>query len=184
MARDKTSSFLSCAVLLMVVMTQGGCSFGPPPAPNELVSPRPIPNNSGKFMAPYTKDDVLTPWVTKAINTSAAASIGGTVGAMAGQQALNQIPFVGGIVGNMAGNAIGREIAIKAAGGMSYIEESSDQSFATIDDLAVWMYVNHSTHEDYQSAFKATSGIYPDLNKRYIKALKSAPRKLALGDDD
>ncbi|MEM9372632.1 MAG: hypothetical protein AAGA55_03230, partial [Planctomycetota bacterium] len=92
------------------------------PSPDLVIAPDPIPNNSGKFMAPYTQDEVLAEWVSKTINTGSAASVGGAAGAAVGSYAANQalgsVPFVGGFLGQMVGSGIAREAAISAAGGM------------------------------------------------------------------
>lgn len=77
----------------------------------------------------------------------------------------------------MAGEAIGRKIAIEAAGGQEYIRETSDLSFRNVEDMAVWLYVNKHGHEHYQAAIKATGEIYPDFQKKFQNALLNAKRK-------
>ncbi len=128
-------------------------------------------------MCPYTSDDVLAEWVDKAINAKTGAVVGKTIGAYAGQQALNNTPFIGGILGATIGEGIGRSVAIKAAGGWEYIRETSDISFNSINNMAVYLYVNHSTHKHYNDALSATYEIYPKLQKNYAKAIRKAGKK-------
>lgn len=170
---------------LLALTTFVGCAgLQPLPAPGTIVSPQPILGNSGKYHAPYTQDEVLAPWVTKAINTGNAANLGGAVGAAAGSylldQAVGSIPFVGAFVGNAVGSSVARKAAVDAAGGETYIKSTSDQSFNHIDKLAVWMYANYGTTEHYPDAFKAASGIYPELQERNHSAILQAAKKVAL----
>lgn len=161
--------------VLAMVLVASGCA--PHIArPDQLTAPEPIQGNTGKYMSPYTTDEVLAEWVDKAIKARAAGSIGGAVGAYAGAKALEQIPFVGGIIGEKVGKKIGQEIAIKCAGGREFICQSSDLSFNSLDDMAVYLYVKHSTHEHYQEALKAASGIYPEFQQGYHMALAKASR--------
>ncbi len=154
-----------------------GCASAPKfPTPGELVAPSPIEDNSGEFMSPYTSDGVVAKWCDKAVNASAGSAIGGAAGAIVGQQVLKQVPFVGGFLGNTAGKAIGRKMAIEASGGWEYIKETSDLSFNSLDDMAVWLYVTHSTNEHYQAVYKAVGNIYPDFKERYYPAIQAAGR--------
>lgn len=147
------------------------------PKPDEVIAPQPIPDNSGKYMCPYTQDEVLAEWVDKAVNARLASSIGGTVGAYAGAKALEQIPLVGGILGRKVGEAVARKAAISASGGMEYIKNTSDLSFNSVDNLAVFLYAKYSSNEHYSGAFKATCGIYPELQRQHSSAIRKAPRK-------
>lgn len=132
-------------------------------------------------MCPYTKDGVLTEWVDQAINARLGSQIGGFLGAYAGQKALEQIPILGGWFGEMAGREIGRNVAIQASGGWEKIRESSDYSFSCVEDLAVYLYVNHSSHKHYNNALQATMDIYPELKGRYEQAIRNAPKKVPPG---
>ncbi len=164
---------------LLVIFTAaliGACAPAQP-QPGEVIPPDPIEGNSGEYMCPYTSDGVVAPWVDKAVNASAAASAGKMAGAYLGQKALEQVPFVGGFLGSKAGEAVGRKIAIEASGGWEYIKETSDLSFNTVEDLAVWLYATKSTNEHYQQVFKATTGIYPELQKNYYRAIMNAPKR-------
>lgn len=153
-----------------------GCATAPP-KPTELTAPAPIPDNSGAYMCPYTQDGVVAPWCDKAVNASAGATVGKVAGAYAGSKLLEQVPFVGGFLGAKAGEAGGRAIAIQGCGGMEYIKETSDMSFNSVDDLAVWMYVTQSENEHYQQVWKATNSIYPEFGKNFNKALYNAAKQ-------
>jgi hypothetical protein len=171
------SRYLLTAVV--VVLALGGCATGPRMAsPAELKAPEPIAGNTGKYMSPFTEDGTVAPWVEKGRAASAGTAIGGAVGAEAGKQLLSAIPIFGGIVGQKVGEASGRAIALKMAGGEEYISQTSDMSFASVDDLAVYMYVTNSGHKDYEQVLHLTQQIYPELEERYVPAIMAAPRRV------
>lgn len=165
--------------ILAVAAVLSGCATASFPSPAQVVAPAPIKDNSGKYMAPYTTDGVVAEWVDKAIKAKMGAAIGSYVGTQVGQKALEQVPFIGGFLGEKAGKAVGREIAIKSAGGWEAIKSSSDLSFNHVDDLAVWMYAKYSENEHYAQVLEATQGIYPDLGERYAVAIQIAAGKAA-----
>jgi hypothetical protein len=168
----KIAHFLAVAAVTLLL---SGCATAPKLAqPDQLVAPTPVAGNTGKFMSPYTTDGVLAEWVDKAINAEMGGAIGGMAGAYAGQKLAENIPFFGGLVGQKVGNALGREVAIKMSGGEEFIRSTSDVSFDSLQDMAVWMYVNHSTHPHYQDALKSAYGIYPELKLVYMQALYNA----------
>jgi hypothetical protein len=173
-------SFVGRQVFLFIILTfvlfMFGCAMSPP-KPDELVAPQARLDNGGEFLCPYTQDGVLAEWVDQAINAKAASAAGGLAGAYAGQQLLENIPFVGGIIGQTVGEEAGRRIAIQYAGGMENIKNTSDVSFDTVDDLAVYLYVVYSANEHYQDALSATMEIYPDLKKQYSSTLMNASKK-------
>jgi hypothetical protein len=142
--------------------------------PEQIAAPEPIPDTTGEFMNPYTEDGVLAKWVDKAMNAKMGAQAGSLIGAYAGQKAMENIPFVGGIIGQEVGNKLGREIALKSVGGIDFVKETSDSSFKTVDDLALYMYATHSSHKHYAEALDATMAIYPELKQRYHAAIYSA----------
>ncbi len=160
------------AVAVSVIFTSGCVT--PLPAPTQVRIPKPIQGNSGRYMSPYTSDETVAPWVAAGMKARLGSAVGKTVGAIAGRELLKQIPFVGGVIGAKAGNEIGRRIAIKAAGGMEKIKEQSDLSFNSIDNMAVYMYAKFSAHPDYRDVYKLTSEIYPQLQKRYFPAIRTA----------
>ncbi len=144
--------------------------------PEQIAAPQPIGDNSGAYMNPYTEDGVLAQWVDKAINAKLGASAGGALGSYAGQKAMENAPFVGGMLGQAFGENLGREVAIQSAGGWESIKGSSDSSFNSVDDLAVYLYARHSGDKHYQEALEATMEIYPDLRQHYMAAVLEASR--------
>jgi len=173
----RTSPIPAVLVVLATGAMTSGCATMSLPSPDELRAPAPIQGNGGKYMCPYTSDGVLAEWTDKAVNAKIGATIGKHAGAYAGQKALQQVPFVGGLLGSKAGEAAGRAIAIETCGGMENIRATSDLSFNTVENMAVYMYVHHSTHEHYQGAVKACSDIYPQFGKRYHGAIRKAARR-------
>lgn len=173
-------NYLRAVVLGAFMLVFAACGSLKPPDLSTLKAPEPIPDNSGKYMCPYTSDGVLAEWVDKAMYAGAAKDIGGAVGSYVGEKAAEQvlgnIPFVGGYVGQKAGEALGRTIAIQAAGGWDFIKSKSDLSFNRPEDLAVWMYVNHGKDENYPEVLKIVMGIYPELEKNYQDYLYNAAR--------
>ncbi|RDV28038.1 hypothetical protein DXV75_03475 [Alteromonas aestuariivivens] len=166
--------FTLLSAMLLVVT---GCVSVPnlgTPAQLSMVAPTPIEDNTGAFMSPYTSDGVLAEWVDNAVNAKMGSAIGGAVGAYAGQKLAENIPFVGGWIGQSVGETLGRKVALEAAGGEEFIRESSDLSFNSVQDLAVYIYVNYSHTEHYQDALEATWEIYPELKHGYMQALYSA----------
>ena len=144
--------------------------------PEQLTPPEPINGNTGEFMSPYTQDDVLAEWVDMGIKASMAGQAGQFIGAQIGQRVLGQIPFVGGFLGQAAGKAAGKAIAINMCGGEEKIKATSDLSFNSLDDLALYIYVKHSKDTNYNDVLKAVTGIYPDLQERYSQALTTASK--------
>ncbi len=168
----KAAPFL---LAFMAAALASGCASLPPPG--ELVSPTPIQGNTGRYMSPYTSDAVLAEWVDKALNAKIGSTIGKTVGAYAGQKAFDDTPLLGAILGASIGGEIGRNLAIEASGGWEFIRETSDLSFNSLDNMSVYLYVNHSSHDHFNEAMNATFEIYPELKDRYFYAIKRARRK-------
>lgn len=147
------------------------------PAPSELVSPTPIEGTTGKYMSPFTSDGVTAEWVTKSMKVKASSAIGGMAGQYAGQKAAERVPFVGGMLGKSLGQKAGRSMALQSIGGAEFLTLTSDLSFDSVQQMAVFMYVNYSTRADYQQILDATYAIYPELQPAYTPALQSATRK-------
>lgn len=182
-----TATFVVTSVCMTGCASTGAGILGEPTtqttlSPEKIVSPQPIEGNSGNYMSPYTSDEVIAEWVDKAINAKAGASIGGAAGSIAGQYAASELlgqfdPFgFGSALGKNIGAKVGRDQALKSAGGMEFIRETSDLSFNRWEDLAAYMYVNYSSNEDYSDVLSATQAIYPEMES-YNQALSSAVRK-------
>ena len=163
-------------LILAFALVLAGCgTMGPQiAAPTQLVAPQPIEGNTGAYMSPFTEDGTVAPWVEKGRSAKAGASIGGFLGAQAGQKLAENIPFVGGIIGQSVGESLGRAAALSMVGGEEFIKANSDISFNSLNDLAVYMYVKNSSHKDYAAVLELTQAIYPDLKQGYYQALVSA----------
>ena len=161
--------------VLLFALVLTACASAPRiAAPNLITAPTPIVGNSGKYMSPYTEDGTVAAWVEKGRNASAGASIGGFLGAQAGQKVAENIPFIGGFLGQAVGESAGRAIALKMVGGEEFIRANSDISFNSVNDLAVYMYAKNSTHKDFAEALKLTQEIYPELKTTYYQAIINA----------
>lgn len=147
--------------------------------PEQIAAPDPIPDNSGKYMNPYTEDGVLAAWVDKAVNAKMGAQAGSMIGQYAGQKAMENVPFVGGLLGQKLGAEMGRKIALESSGGEEFIKDTSDSSFNDIKSMSLYLYARHSTHKHYQQALDATMAIYPELQQGYGQALWQASREIA-----
>jgi len=141
---------------------------------NKFVAPAPLMNNKSKYMSPYTQDGVLAEWVDKAINVKIGKTIGKHLGTLLMDDDSQTGSLISGFFGGSAGESKGREYAIKASGGWKYIKSTSDISFESIDDMAVYLFAKHSRHEHYKGGFDAAVEIYPELKKEYSKAIKWA----------
>lgn len=163
------------AVFALALMLAGCAMTGPRiAAPSQLTAPSPIVGNGGMYMSPFTEDGTVAPWVEKGKAASAGASIGGFLGAQAGQKMAENIPFVGGLLGQKLGETAGRAVALKMVGGEEFIKANSDISFNSVRELALYMYVKNSSHKDFQQALELTQQIYPELKQEYYAALIAA----------
>jgi hypothetical protein len=134
---------------------------------------RPITNNSGKFLIPYTPDGQLTEWATKTLSTQVGAAIGAKAGEEAGKHLAAKVPF-GGLASGLVKKK-GKEMgAVAAIGGMDFIKQTSSLSFNNLDDYAVYLHVTHANSGGYAQALAAAMAIYPSLEKGYDAAVKKA----------
>jgi hypothetical protein len=136
--------------------------------------PTPVANKSGKYFAPYTNDGQLAGWAQKAMSAQVGAAIGAKAGEKAGSMAASKIPLAGGLLA-MGAKKKGKELgALAAVGGADYIKKSSDASFNSVQELALYMHLKCAANPDYVKAFAATMAVYPDLEKYYESAIKQA----------
>ena len=153
-------------------------AWGPAPSkiapPTALAAPAPIEGSAGQYASPFTSDGVTAGWVTKSMQVKAAGQIGSMAGNYAGQKAMEQVPFVGGFLGKKAGAAMGRGVALKSIGGEEFIRSSTDLSFNSLSDMALFMYATHGSDADYQKILAATYAIYPEFETAYLPALQAA----------
>lgn len=127
-------------------------------------------DNKGEFMSPYTSDGVLAEWVNIGTNASIGGTVGSGVGAAAGSmvadQVLDSVPFaglIGGMIGSQMGKDAGREAAISASGGWETIRDSSDMSFDSLRDMAVYLTQKYGREPTYGDAMQVTLQVYPEL---------------------
>lgn len=121
-------------------------------------------------MCPYRQDDSLTDWSAQAY----AKVLGAEAGKRAGFMGLTKVFGGASGIAKKAGEKAGEKAALEAVGGMEGLRNSSDMSFNTLDDEAVYMYVNYSDRDDYNKAIRAMNDIYPDFKKIYPRALSKA----------
>jgi len=159
--------------IMVLALFVAGCAT-PLPTQTQVRVPTPIRGNSGQYMCPFTSDDTVAEWVSTGVKARFGSAVGSAIGARAGQEILKNIPIIGGILGQEVGKAAGRRIAISSSGGMEKIKSTSDLSFNSIDDMAVYMYAKHSGRKDYKQVLQLTQEIYPKLQGRYIRAIRAA----------
>lgn len=165
----------------IMLVSVAGCASAPPVVPlsqlqpsADATAPEPIEGNTGKYMSPYTSDDVVAEWVDKAINAKMGASVGSVAGRYAGQKAMENVPFVGGFLGKSVGESMGRRIALEAVGGEAFIRQTSDLSFNSLSELAQFLFVEHSQRENFQDVLSATQEIYPELATVYAQTARQS----------
>ena len=146
------------------------------PFPSELLTPSYLEDNTGKYMSPFTSDLVVADWVDKAIDADIGSNLGGLIGTHLGRHILGEIPFVGASLGQDMGEFAGRELAMNAIGGKAFLKESSDISFDSVRDMAVYLFKFNSEHPSYLQAVKATMVLYPELKEVYNQSIISAER--------
>ena len=94
-------------------------------------------------------------------------------GEEAGKALVSRVPF-GGLLGGAA-KSKGKELgAVVAVGGPEFIKSSSDLSFNTLEDYAVYLHVKHANDGEFPKALATAIAIYPPLEKGYPAALKAA----------
>lgn len=165
---------LVVAVLCTILLT--ACASNKDWQHINLSPPAPIEGNSGKFYSPYTSDDVLAPWVDKAVKVKLGAAVGSTVGQVAGIAASAAVPGLGPLL-EMGVKSIGRKIALTAVGGWAYVKETSDLSFNKLEDLSIFVYAKYGEHEHYNAAVGTMSAIYPALQGGYMQFVNQAKQK-------
>lgn len=138
------------------------------------VAPEPVANKAGKFFSPYDENGQLTAWANKALAANVGSAVGAKAGEKAGQMAASKIPIAGSFLA-MGAKKKGKELgALTAVGGADFVKESSSFSFGSVQDLALYMHLNHAVSTDYVKAFAAAMAIYPDLEKTYESTIKGA----------
>lgn len=155
------------------------------PSPSKLTPPSPIRGNGGKYMSPFTSTGTVASW---AEDRSEENNFGYKMATVAAESAIDSVgpskyvPITGQI-SNILGHRAKLEIRHLAevkkieaymAKVMEEAKTSSDISFNSIDDFAVYLYVKNSTHSGYARVLKLAQKIYPELEQRYIDAVDKA----------
>jgi hypothetical protein len=146
------------------------------PMPSELLTPNYIEGNTGKYLSPFTSDLVVADWVDKSIDAGIGANLGGLIGTHLGRQILSEIPFVGASMGKEIGESVGHNMALNAIGGEGFLRESSDISFDSLQNMAIYLFKFNSEHPSYLQAVKATMVLYPQLKRTYNESIIHAQR--------
>lgn len=141
-----------------------------------LVAPTPIMGNGGAFLAPYRCDGTPTEWSAKAMSAAAGSTVGGIAGDKAAGALASKVPFVGGLFGKKAKEKAQATGAVMGAGGWDFIKSSSDMSFATLDEMAVYLHAKHSTDPEYAQRVAAAFSIYPEFQNVYVAAIDAASK--------
>jgi hypothetical protein len=140
-----------------------------------LTAPTPIPDSSGAFLSPYKADGSLTAWAEKGMSASVGGAVGGAVGGRMAEGLASKIPFAGGFLGRKAKEKAAATGTVMAAGGWEFIKTSSDISFNTAEELAVYLQAKHAgVDPDFAKALGTAFGIYPALRTAYEPAVKAA----------
>lgn len=142
------------------------------PRPQELRLPQARHDSLGRYLSPYTRDGTLADWTDQAIKIKAKGQIAGAFGTIVGI-ALGGDPIFGTLLKSTARDAA-RSKAVKALGGWEGMRRSSDTSFDSADDLAVYLYAFYSAEKTYVDALDAAMTFCPDLAERYVPAIQAA----------
>jgi len=136
-----------------------------------IPAPTPIYDNSGAFLSPYRCDGTPTEWSNKAMSAGAGAAVGG----MAAEKAAAAIPFVGGFFAKKAKDVGAKTGAMTAAGGAEFVKTTSNISFNTPQELAVYLQAKHAALDpDFAKRVTAAMSIYPELKTAYAPAVEAA----------
>jgi len=161
---------------------------GKPTLPVELSSailaPTPITGNSGKFMCPFTASGTIAYWAQDAVlekdnGSELAAKTAGAVGRNTAKNSLKFVPYgLGELIGEKTGETAARAVTRKnitpQLPAMDVVISTSDISFNTAEDLAVYMYAKNSSHAQYPQVLELTTRVYPELLKIYAGAVEKA----------
>ena len=147
-----------------------------------IAGPEPRHDAEGDYISPYRSDGTLTDWARKGIGSAAGAAVGNLIGDEIGDRAAgalaSKVPggaMLGGLFGRAAKKKAQETAAVLAVGGWDYIKETSDLSFDSASDLAVYLHLNHAgVDPDFALAVSAAMGVYPRLVGAYEPAVERA----------
>lgn len=118
----------------------------------------------------------MAEWVDQATQVRVKAEFGKLLGALLGA-ATAEREEKDPVIGAVEGAAEGEERSRQAAIDWLQVRRTSDLSFESLDNMAVYLYVHHSSHPHYWDALEATWEIYPELKTRYCPAVLEAARR-------
>lgn len=135
-------------------------------------------DNRGKYLSPYTSDDVLAEWVNTVVIVNIGSTMGSVAGAAAGGALAAAADFVPYGLGSLLvaavsaeiGKRVGREAAIAATGGWDNIRQHSDQSFDSADAMATYLIAKHGGSATYSEAVRVSTDLYPELRAALRRA--------------
>ena len=144
--------------------------------------PEPRHDTEGKYLSPYRADGTLTEWAQKSIGGAVGAALGHAAGDQLGKLATKELArkvpggaVIGGLFGRKAKKALQETAAVKALGGWDYLKATSDLSFDSTMELAVYLHANHSGADpNFAHALGATMSVYPRLRGNYKRAIERA----------
>ncbi|MFA6289687.1 MAG: hypothetical protein WC661_20080 [Opitutaceae bacterium] len=138
-----------------------------------LTAPAPLTDKSGKYFAPYGADGELNAWGKKALEANVGSLAGEKAGGMAVSAAGSVIPGAG-LLSPFAKKK-SKELGAKAAvGGSDFIKKTSDYSFNSLEDYAVFLHAKFAGQPTYKQALASTIAVYPELETTLEPAIKAA----------
>ncbi len=138
-----------------------------------LTAPVPLTDKTGKYFAPYGTDGELNAWGKKALEANVGSLAGEKAGGMAVSAVGSVIPGAG-LLSPFAKKK-SKELGAKAAvGGSDFIKKSSDYSFNSLEDYAVFLHAKFSGLTTYKQALASTIAVYPELETTLEPAIKAA----------
>lgn len=73
------------------------------------------------------------------------------------------MPFFGGLIGKKVGQALGKQAVLQMMGGWDAIRSSTEISFASVGDMALYLKSQNSSHPQYRQVLDSAVQLYPDL---------------------
>lgn len=168
-------------------------SPNPSVAPEQINAPIPIAGNIGHYKSPFAAAGTIAAWAKqRSAESDNGSDIAGAIGGSAGQQVANKaldfVPFgLGGMIGRNAGESAARSATSQTTEAplptADEIAATSNLSFASADELSLYMYARHSRNPEYQRVLELTMKIYPEMQTSYTAAIeKAAQSKIRTAD--
>ena len=165
------------AFTLVVVLVGAAVGFWARriPPPTAIVAPPPRFDNTGRFLSPYATAGGLAPWVVRglAAKRASTAPTESTPSRVARGLLGNYWPR------NAASIEARRVRALAWVGGENTMRATSDMSFNNVDDLIAYVYASQDGghKEPWSEMVALVKAIYPDVDRRWTRAIRSARRR-------